>query len=110
LTPEGVALPGLRFTVAHRSRPSAIRGDESRGTAPVVETFDSTTSKASTMSEPREDEILRKAKELCRCDGKTWSLDDFENGVAGVTMPTVVADDNDRTEYLNRAGALLKEE
>ena len=30
-------------------------------------------------------------------EGKAWKLEDFENGVPGVTMLTVVADDNDRT-------------
>jgi hypothetical protein len=54
-------------------------------------------------------EPLEKAKELCRRDGKAWSLDDFESGVSGVTMLTVVADDNDRKAYLNRAKALLKQ-
>ena len=55
-------------------------------------------------------EPLEKAKELCRRDGKAWSLDDFESGVSGVTMLTIVADDNDRKAYLNRAKALLKQE
>jgi uncharacterized protein len=54
-------------------------------------------------------EPLEKAKELCRRDGKAWSLDDFESGVSGVTMLTVVADDHDRETYLNRAKALLEQ-
>jgi hypothetical protein len=45
------------------------------------------------MSSPSEEQILEKAKELCRCEGKAWNLDDFKNGVSGVTMLTVVADD-----------------
>jgi hypothetical protein len=61
------------------------------------------------MSAPSEDQILEKAKELCRCEGKAWNLDDFKNGVSGVTMLAVVADDNDRTKYLNRAKAFLKQ-
>jgi hypothetical protein len=61
------------------------------------------------MPELSEDRILRKAKELCRLDSKTWSLDDLENGVVGVTMFTVVADYSARTEYLNRAKAFLEE-
>jgi hypothetical protein len=61
------------------------------------------------MSAPSEDQILENAKELCRCEGKAWNLDDFENGVSGVTMLTVVADDNDRTYYRNRAKAFLKQ-
>jgi hypothetical protein len=55
------------------------------------------------MSELTEDEILQKAKDLCRKDGKAWSLDDLQNGVPGVTMVILVADENDRIEYLNRA-------
>lgn len=61
------------------------------------------------MSVPSEEQILEKAKELCRCEGKAWNLDDLKNGVSGVTMLTVVADDNDRTKYLNRANAFLKQ-
>jgi hypothetical protein len=61
------------------------------------------------MSPPSEDQILEKAKEQCRCEGKAWNLDDFKNGVSGVTMLRVVADDNDRTKYLNRAKAFLKQ-
>jgi hypothetical protein len=60
------------------------------------------------MFELSEVQILRKAKELCRLDCKTWSTHDFENGVDGVTMFTVVADDSARTEYLNMAKALLE--
>jgi hypothetical protein len=33
---------------------------------------------------------------------------DFENGVPGVTMLTVVADESERREYLNRAKTMLK--
>jgi hypothetical protein len=61
------------------------------------------------MSPPSEDQILEKAKEQCRCEGKAWNLDDFKNGVSGVTMLRVVADDNDRTKYLNRSKAFLKQ-
>jgi hypothetical protein len=52
--------------------------------------------------------ILQKASQLCRGEGKAWSLRDFENGVPGVTMLTVVVDENKRREYLNRAKAMLK--
>ena len=45
--------------------------------------------------------LQKKARELCRSEGKAWSLRDFENGVPGVTMLTVVADENKRREYLN---------
>jgi hypothetical protein len=61
------------------------------------------------MSELTEDEIFQKAKDLCRKDGKAWSLDDLQNRVPGVTMLTVVADDNDRKYYLTRATAFLKQ-
>jgi hypothetical protein len=61
------------------------------------------------MSAPSEEQTLERAKELCRCEGKAWNLDDFKNGVSGVTMLAVVADDNDRTKYLNRANAILKQ-
>ena len=76
---------------------------------PVWKAFDSATTKVSPMFELSEVQILRKAKELCRLDCKTWSIHDFEAGVAGVTMFTVVADDSARTEYLNRAKAFLEE-
>jgi hypothetical protein len=52
--------------------------------------------------------LQKRARELCRSEGKAWSLRDFENGVPGVTMLTVVADENKRREYLNRAKVMLK--
>jgi hypothetical protein len=53
--------------------------------------------------------ILQKlARDLCRREGNAWSLKDFENGVPGVTMLTVVADENKRREYLARAKVMLK--
>ena len=75
----------------------------------VAEAFDSTATRRDPMSVPSEDQILEKAKELCRCQGKAWNLDDFANGVSSVTRVTVVADDSDRTKYLNRAKAFLKQ-
>jgi hypothetical protein len=62
------------------------------------------------MSKPTEDEILQKAKELCWGGGKAWSLDDFQNGVCGVTMLTRVADATERILYLSRAKALLEQD
>jgi hypothetical protein len=59
------------------------------------------------MSELTEDETLQKAKDLCRNDGKAWRLGDLQNRVPGVTMVSLIADDNDRTEYSNRARAVL---
>jgi hypothetical protein len=53
--------------------------------------------------------ILHKmASQLCRSEGKAWSLKDFENGVPGVTMLTVVADEKNRREYLVRAKLMLR--
>jgi hypothetical protein len=54
-------------------------------------------------------ELHKKARQLCYRDGMAWSLKDFENGVPGVTMLTVVADERKRREYLNRARLMLKE-
>jgi hypothetical protein len=62
------------------------------------------------MSRSIEDEIRQKAKELCRGGGKAWSLDDFQNGVSGVTMLTRVADATERILYVNRAKAMLKQD
>ena len=56
------------------------------------------------MSLLSQDQILqKKARQLCRHDGNAGSLDDLENGVSGVSMLTVVADEEERCEYLNRA-------
>jgi hypothetical protein len=52
--------------------------------------------------------LHKKARQLCIGEGNAWSLKDFENGVPGVTMLTVVADENKRREYLNRAKVMLK--
>jgi hypothetical protein len=52
--------------------------------------------------------LHKKARQLCIGEGKAWSLKDFENGVPGVTMLTVVADERKRREYLNRARLMLK--
>jgi hypothetical protein len=43
-------------------------GGRSSGTAAVAEAFDSTTHEEGSMSAPSEDQILEKAKELCRCE------------------------------------------
>jgi hypothetical protein len=70
----------------------------------MADALDLTTREASPMSEL----ILQKARELCRSEGNAWSLDDFEKGVPGVTMLTVVVDEKKRREYLNRAKVMLK--
>jgi hypothetical protein len=55
-------------------------------------------------------ELRQLARQLCYRDGRAWSLSDFENGVSGVTMLTVVADERKRREYLKRARVMLKGE
>jgi hypothetical protein len=52
--------------------------------------------------------LHKKARQLCIDEGKAWSLKDFENGVPGVTMLTVVADEKKRREYLDRAKMILR--
>jgi hypothetical protein len=52
--------------------------------------------------------LQKKARDLCRQEGNAWTLKDFENGVPGVTMLTVVADEKKRREYLNRAKMMVK--
>jgi len=66
--------------------------------------------KTRSMPELSKDEILEKAKGLCRRDGKAWNLDDLHNRVPGVSMVSLIADDSDRTHYLNRARASLESE
>ena len=53
-------------------------------------------------------ELRKLARQLCYRDGMAWSLSDFEKGVFGVTMLTVVADERKRREYLKRARIMLK--
>jgi hypothetical protein len=62
------------------------------------------------MSKPTEDQILQKAKELCWGGGKAWNLDDFQNGVSGVTMLTGVADATERLLCLSRAKEMLEQD
>jgi hypothetical protein len=52
--------------------------------------------------------LHKKARQLCIDEGKAWSPKDFENGVPGVTMLTVVADEKKRREYLDRAKLMLR--
>jgi hypothetical protein len=53
--------------------------------------------------------VWKMARDLCLREGYAWSLKDFENGVPGVTMLTVAADEKKRREYLNRAKVMLKQ-
>jgi len=62
------------------------------------------------MLEPTEDEILRKAKQLCFEDGLLWSLDDAQHPTAIETERLPIVDDSGRAEYLNRARQALKRE
>jgi hypothetical protein len=75
----------------------------------MAEMFDSTAARTAPMSKSTEDEIIQKAKELCRGSGKAWSPDDFQNGMPGVTMLTRVADATERLLYLSRAKAMLEQ-
>jgi hypothetical protein len=60
------------------------------------------------MSEPTIDEIMEKAKQLCRLDGMLWSKLDFQNPMAQQTRTTTrLADEAVRTRYLKRAQTLL---
>jgi hypothetical protein len=58
------------------------------------------------MFKPTEDEILRKAKELCYEDGKLWSHAELEDPVA--ERAEAVVDESGRAEYLNRARETLQ--
>ena len=60
------------------------------------------------MAQPTEDEILRKARELCLDDGKIWGAEDPQNPLASAEADRRVADDADRADYLSRAKALLQ--
>jgi hypothetical protein len=62
------------------------------------------------MPEPTEDEILQKAKELCRDDGKSWDRVEFEKSGSQGRSLAAVADDGNRAEYLNRAKEALRRE
>jgi hypothetical protein len=63
------------------------------------------------MSEPTVDEIMEKAKQLCRLDGMLWSQLDFQNPMAQQIRTTArLADEAVRRIYLKRAQALLDTE
>jgi hypothetical protein len=59
------------------------------------------------MTEPTEDEILVKAKQLAHDDGKLWDTEDLEGDPTGRDRMT---DDSLRAEYLNQARELLRRE
>jgi hypothetical protein len=61
------------------------------------------------MTEPTEDEILVKAKQLARDDGRLWLLGFGDSGNEHDGRDRVV-DESLRAEYLNRALELLRHE
>ena len=58
------------------------------------------------MFKPTEDEVLRKARELCREDGKIWSVADIGDPLRDSSG--AVVDESSRAEYLNRARETLQ--
>jgi hypothetical protein len=59
------------------------------------------------MTEPTEDEILVKAKQLAKEDGRLWDSEDMDDEAGARER---VADDSLRAEYLTRALELLRHE
>jgi hypothetical protein len=60
------------------------------------------------MFEPTVDEIIEKAKQLCRLDGMLWSNLDFQNPTAQQTRTTAqLAGEAAQWKYLERAQTLL---
>jgi hypothetical protein len=57
------------------------------------------------MTEPTEDEVLVKAKQLAHDDGRLWDTEDLEDAPAARDR---IADDSPRAEYLNQARELLR--
>jgi hypothetical protein len=63
------------------------------------------------MSEPTVDEIMEKAKQLCRLDGMLWSKSDFQNPMAQqIRTSARLAGEAVRRRYLKRAQTLLDTE
>ena len=60
------------------------------------------------MSDPNVDDIIEKAKQLCRLDGMLWNSMDFQNPMAIQTRAARMADDDDWRRYLKRAQTLLE--
>jgi hypothetical protein len=58
------------------------------------------------MTEPTEDEVLAKAKQLAHDDGRLWDIEDIQDAPAARDR---LADDSLRAEYLNRARDLLRQ-
>jgi hypothetical protein len=62
---------------------------------------------AAVMTEPTEDEILVKAKQLAHDDGRRWDSEDIDHKQ---DTRGHIADDSLRAEYLNLARELLRRE
>jgi hypothetical protein len=59
------------------------------------------------MYEPTVEDIIEKAKQLCRLDGMLWSNLDFQNPMEAQSR-TRIADVADRRRYMKRAQTLLE--
>jgi hypothetical protein len=59
------------------------------------------------MTEPTEDEVLVKAKQLAHDDGRLWNTEDIKDASRERNR---LADDTLRAEYLIRARELLRHE
>jgi hypothetical protein len=57
------------------------------------------------MVQPLEDEILQRAKPICRDEGKNWDI-----GTHPIADDMNIVDDSSRTEYFNRAKQQLVRE
>ena len=64
--------------------------------------------KSPDMTIPNIDDIIEKAKQLCRLDGMLWSNLDFQNPMAIQRRAARMAGDADRRRYLKRAQTLLE--
>jgi hypothetical protein len=60
------------------------------------------------MPGPTVDDIIEKAKQLCRSDGMLWSSRDFQNPMATQNRAARVAGVADQRRYLKRAQTLLE--
>jgi hypothetical protein len=57
---------------------------------------------------PTVEDIIEKAKQLCRLDGMLWSKIDFQNPMGIQSQTARMAGDVDQQRYLKRAQALLE--
>jgi hypothetical protein len=57
---------------------------------------------------PTVEDIIEKAKQLCRLDGLLWSKLDFQNPMAEQSRTARIADVDDRQRYMKRAQTLLE--